>query len=489
MGLVPQSPKRSKIGRLISMAFGLLRRGLDWCGTNPFQCWVWSVFVGFALAAWSVSLGNGGVYFDGKMANGFVVENIPTATGLLVKHISKEVGYLAAPNWTFYSVTILPVIIVCSTIIWSSMPRVLESLSTAGMIRLPNFKRVDSDTLLASWERRRKGMSILFFAITIVVMIFVMKDWWTVVARPILHPDILNGIKLNDSELEYDWSVSCLYKNSPVYCDQLLVFGFVAYVLIPGLGTALAFSTAICALFFVTFICGFSGNSGEWQLVATPLDHDKRGGFGRFARLFTALIILSISVVLGCILMIMQNAYLRDPLKNSILDMVTGDATAAFHSQHVEVGEAIHTGILEWLFRPTMILLQNPQTSFGVLITAFVVIAVLGVSWGLLRTTAKSAQERALEHASELASEYKLSKRTMADRLNHIDFWPVGWLKQNQLIFLMFCLVLGLVSYRMLLLPLALAGFLGIHLAWELIMKFAFGEKDEEGRRHRRRGG
>jgi hypothetical protein len=467
---------KSRLANAFS-SLSAVRKALEWCGENPFTFWVWWVLITFVLAAASVVLGNAGVTFNGQLKSGFTIQ-----------HISKEVGYLAAVNWSIYGIAVLPLLMLSSVAVWSTIPRTLNALADSGMIRTPDFQRVERASLHEHWDRSRSTMTSMFVVIVVCVFAFVMRDWWTTVGHPILNPHVMDGVGLNDSELEYDWSIACIYKGSHVGCGPLFAFGLIAYIIIPGVGTALAFATAICALFFVAFICGFAGNTGRWRLIAAPNEGDHKGGFSHFAEFFTALLSLCILIVVGCILMIMQNTYLREPNYNSIVSMMFGDVGTIVNSPKAEVGEVIHIGILDWLFKPTEIFLQNPQSGLGVLITALVALSILGMSWGLLRATARSAQKNSLEHVNSLAGEFHLSRRTAVERLREMDFWPVGWMKQNQLILLMICLSLCIVSYRMLLLPLAWIGFSGIHFAYEVVRKMMFedGSKDE-GRRRKHR--
>jgi len=337
------------------------------------------------------------------------------------------------------------------------------------MIRDGNFKRVDESALTAAWTRSYKQANAIFFVIFFCVFVFAMWDWWTSVATPILNRRVLNGVVLTDPVFEFDWSIACLYRSSQIACGPLLAFGIVAYVLIAGLGTSIAFATCICALFYVTFVCGFAGNKRRgWVLVAVPSrDGDHRCGFGNFGRFFTALVGLSIGVVVGSLLMIIQNNYLRDGDSKNVFDFIFGDAATMVASiQGATLSQLLEFSWLKWLFAPASVMLGNPDTGIGILLFTLTAVVVVGMSWGLLRSAAHAARENSLAHVRVLAQESGLSEKTVRRHLQEMDFWPIGWLKLNQLIILMIGSIAAIMSYRLLLLP---VGWLALQGAQQIV--------------------
>lgn len=235
-------------------------------------------------------------------------------------------------------------------------------------------------------------------------------------------------------------------------------------MIIPAVCTGLTFATLICTLYFVAFICGRIGPVAERvELVAIPSGaKDELGGFGQFAPLFGMFVGLCLLVGIGCLLMIIQNAYLRDPVSTSVIDFMALDLK---HLKSWTDDTSVESlagpdAIWAWLFHPTRIVLENPQTTLGTLLLALTCIVSLGSSWWFLGQAAKTARDRSLAHLPALARELRTTTPKLSKRLDDMKFWPVGWLRINQLIVLLICFALALISYRLLFGSLLLVVFL-----------------------------
>jgi hypothetical protein len=440
-----------------------LENVLAWCGDNLHLCWAYVALAMFILAALSVPFGISSVAFDGRLTG---VGEVALDPG-----VTKEVGYLFALNWSLYSIVILPLMAIFAIRVWTAMPETINALTEAGMIRDGDFKRVEAEVVLAKWRQVHRGCGFLFGAVFVCIFIFVMADWWTVVAQPILQPETLRGVTLDDPIREFDWSIACLYEGSRVGCGPLLVFGFAGYAAIAGLATALTFATCLSGLFFVAFMCGVTANRRRgWTLTAIPSAADDRGGFGLFSSFFTAFLCLSLCVAGGCLLMVIQNAYLRDPSSGDVMAFMFGDGRKMVDSVLSLPAGEIPGWLVAWLFEPAVKVYANPQTGVGILIYALTAVAAVGVSWGLLRSTARTARDGALANSAALAAELGVTNRVLRGRLKAMEFWPIGWLRLNQLVLLVVSLMLALASYRLLLVPVGLIALLG---AGNLLKAFA----------------
>jgi hypothetical protein len=414
--------------------------------------WLTLAMVLFTLLAWPI--GVAWVTFDGTMANGLpAVEAVPGDGGATVI-VGKQVGYFAALNWSLYGAVITPAMIVLIAQLWAAMPRTLDALSGAGMIRDKTFAPLAAEEVERRWRRVRTQTSAIFLIIFACVVAVAMADWVQVVRTPIVAPHTMAGIPLNHPSLEYDWSIASLYQGAAAQRDPLLAFGFVAYLLIPAVSTGLTFATLICILYFVAFICGRIGPTADRvELFAIPSDKgDKMGGFGHFASLFSMFVGLCLLVGVGCLLMIIQNAYLRDPASRTVVEFMALDLAhlTSWMDNTKLSGLASTETLWSWFFQPTRIVLENPQTTLGTLLLALTCIVSLGASWWFLGQAAKAARDRSLKNLPALARELHTTTSWLRGRLETMKFWPVGWLRINQLLVLLLCFALALISYRLL---------------------------------------
>lgn len=420
--------------------------------------WLTLVMILFTLAAWPI--GVAWVSFDGSLAD-LPPVLASTETGAAVDIGPKEVGYFAALNWSFYGAALLPVMVVMMLQIWAAMPRTLRDLSAAGMIRDAAFAPLSPAEVERRWDRVRSQGALFFLVIFIAVFVVALSDWWEVVGRPLLFPQTLADIPLNHPSLEFDWSISSHYSSSSAATGVLLIYGLAAYVILPAVSTGLIFSTMICGLYYVGFLCGRIGPVRDrLSLVAVPADAgDKLGGFGRFSTFFSLFVGLAILVVVGCLLMIIQNAYLRDPASRNVIEFLALD----IRTLHQTLGETTLLNLGEgkslwaWLFQPTKVVLENPQTAIGTFLLALTSMVSLAASWLFLGQAARSARRRSLEHLPALAREHRTTTGKMRPRLEAMEFWPVGWLKINQLLVLLASFAMAILSYRLLAAPVALA--------------------------------
>ncbi|MEN5147397.1 hypothetical protein [Brevundimonas diminuta] len=435
---------------------------LVWAGDNLHLVWAYVALAMFLLVLASLPLGVWSTPFNGVLKDGAQVG---------VEGV-KEVGYLFALNWSLYSVAVLPFMAVFAVRVWVAMPETIQALSAAGMIRDAAFARVPGEAVLERWRKVHRGCFLLFFIIFICVMLFVMTDWWGVVAEPILYPATLTGVTLADPVREFDWSVASLYEGSTVSKYPLLAFSFVGYVLVAGIATAVAFATCLSGLFFVAFMCGVTANRRRgWTLAAMPAKEDDRGGFRIFSPFFTAFICLSFTVAVGCLLMVIQNAYLRDPTSPNVFAFMFQDGGRLAHIVETSSLTTILQDAADWLFEPAMKVAANPQTGVGILVYAFTALAAVAVSWGLLRSTARVAQAFSLEHSPALAAELGVTNRVARGRLRDMELWPIGWMRLNQLVILVLAMALALLSYRLILAPAGLVAFLGVNSVIKIFVR------------------
>jgi hypothetical protein len=432
---------------------------------RPIDAWFVASMLGFAMAAAAYYVGVGVVRFDGQLLNGIHVAGYG---------VEKEVGYLAALNWSLGGALLVPAIVVCSLNMHAAMAVVLQKLADRSMARTQTeFKVVTASELTARWKHDRALGLLIPFVAGATAGVFVLLGWVTEVVIPSLRgiasPDMLT---IGSDAEEYDWSIACLMNNGHHVaggCYGSLAFSLVAYFLIPVFTAAYGFSCVIDAVRFVAFACGgtrrsnaSSGASGErddWVLVASPdRADDPFCGFGAFEPFLTPLLGVVFFILISLFLMITQNTYLRDPNSHNIWEFFSQDFFGG-----ISAIVAVLTGALGpaaafgHLFTSDKgVSLLNPKTVFGLFTFFFFVILSLAAAMLLVRRTAHAARGLGIERAPELAAETGVAETVVRARLEGMKFWPLTWMSQRTTITVIVFMSLALLSFRLALFPIAI---------------------------------
>lgn len=451
--------------------------------------WLGATAFALALGVAAIALRIDSVEFDGRIDGGRVIPFtaaeaaslgrgealVPPATDArdpTSRVARKEVGYVFAPNWALYSLVVVPLMFVQIVRVWARMRSSLAAVARAGMVRDAALARIEPERLDREWRGTLRACAAVFGLIFLATFTFVAFDWWTVVLMPIARPDMISeGMTLADPVQEFDWSIASLYPTENVGRVAVAIFGLAAYLFVAVFATAAAFATCIAALVFVFFICGETGRRRHsWRLVAMPCSaDDNRGGFGHFAPFFSSLFGLCLAVVVGCLLMMIQNAYLRDPTTTDVANFLFGNGADLVREFKAQSMLDFWDWLLKWLLTPIRNSWDNPQTSAGVMLFALTSVITVGSSWHLLRAAARGAQDLAFQNLPPLARECGLTNAEMEGRLINLKVWPVSWMPQNRLLLTMGALMASVLSYRLMLLPLAYFAFLG---GKDLLLKF-----------------
>lgn len=438
----------------LSKAAATLNGIMDALVAQRFRLTLWTILIGFAMILIAMMLKVSQVTFDGKLVNGFdVFAHTPTAPGAH-RVATKEVGFLFAFNWSLFSIVIAPAMVWFGLGLHRSVAITLENLAERGMLRDGDFGRLDAATVASLWRQHLTGNRLLFLFAFALVIGFNLYDWWSVVGDPILHPQAVHAA-LNDPEMEYDWTVACLFADGHVPAMPLFAFGLAAYVFLSGMATAFALAVAISALHFIAFLTAGKVSGVRIELAAMPrLDkNDVHFGFGLFSDFFNNLLLTAIFILFALWLMMTQNIYLRDMGHADFGSFLLDDV--AYAGQIVTL-KTTPEAALRWLSRPSLSLIANPQTTLALLLFPFVCIIAIGSSWFLLRNAAFAARELSLRNAARLASELGARKAGIVEALQGaMVVWPVGWIRANELIVIMVTLFCSPVSYRLIVIPLA----------------------------------
>jgi hypothetical protein len=413
--------------------------------------WVVLIAFGFWVVAFALHVHL--VTFSGVL-DGPTAGHTDAFRGLPADHVpSKQVGYLTALNWSLFSTAIAPTIVWFGIGALHALNTTLRNLCERGMVRDKNFDRLTFEFLQDKWERHIRQSRALFICTFLLVIYFVMNDWWSVVGQPILYPQTVTQT-MADPVMEFDWSVSSLYPGSGVSKYPLLVFGFLGYVLFAALVPALVISVTLCTVFYMLFITTARTAEGQLHLAAVPTAgaKDRHFGFKVFSDLFHNFLLMSLFILGGLWLMSVQNVYLRDPASSNIYSFVV-EETKKY--KDVVGGKTNIDDFLTWFFKPGQTLLENPQVAISVLLFPMICfISVVGC-WVVLGYKARHAQEFSKANVQKLAAEFKTDAAILEERLsNEMDVWPVGWIKSRNLILLMILMAASMISYRVMAIPL-----------------------------------
>lgn len=429
---------------------------------------IWVIVLGFFVVVLSVILNIGSVAFSGRLLNGFnALAAIPALQDQPVV-ASKEVGFLWAVNWSLFCTVIAPIIVGFGLNTLRTFETTLESICAAGMLRDDAFRRVSYNSLAEIWHAHAQKNRLLFIFVLIAVIGFIMWDWWSVVGHPLINPDSVRN-PLTDPQMEYDWSVSALFEGSSVNTSALLVFSFAAYFLFAALVPALVIAVTLCTIYFMVFVTSVrlpgDGKSDEVHFAAVPSGEDDRHfGFKVFGPLFDSYLLMSLFIMLGLWLMAVQNVYLRDPFSTNIVNFIWGDLDQ--YARLIDNSGGVFD-FISWFVAPTRYTVPNIQVALSVLLMPTICLVSVAGSWFILRSKAISAGKLSRKNVAKLARELQQSSDRLDERLKKdMEVWPVGWITSRKLLAMMAFLFAALVSYRLIIIPLAFGGFISL---WSLL--------------------
>ena len=364
-------------------------------------------------------------------------------------------GYVFALNWSLYGAIILPIILVFCLRVRGAMRSTLASLANHGLLRTEDdFGRVSQADALNRWQRLQTPEIVLISIVGAAVLGYAVYNWWEVVGGPLLGQSPLPGAPLSHPTMEYDWSISSLFPGSEVATGPLFAFGLIAYLVIPGLGSVVAFATFISAMHFLAMTSGLITPKHErrWKLAVKPDANDSLLGFGHFAPLFSNLASAAVAIIFGLLIMMVQNNYLRSAAQPDIFAFLIGDGSqlvSMFNQSPLKWKDAF----LDYFFAPSLLIKRNAEMGVGLLIYAFVFASSFAACWAILRASARSAASWSTANQRVLAVETGRPEAEIEQEIGAMKYWPIGWISLNQLLFLMIFLLAAVFSYRLALIP------------------------------------
>jgi hypothetical protein len=458
----------------------------NWPANNAEVCAVAVVVAGFVLCALSIMIGVFTVTFDGK----FRVNELATKVIAFDGIAGKEVGYLAALNWSFYGVLVLPVIVLTGLLAFRNMETTLRGVAARGMIRKSDtLAPVSPEEYLAEWRRTDLAWRTVLIVVAILSGGFIMWDGIKVVTAPIWNPSLLSNIQLGHTDYEYDWSIATLFNNPKLALGETgtsriaqTFFDILAYMIVPGLSTVFAFVVAVISLRFMAFVGNRGATRRGWIIVLDASQKEnKLFGWNEFEQFFSCLLYWSLAVLFGLWLMVVQNAYLRADDSPNIVSFLFSDSNSIVGSGWQEFLEKLarEDGVdktfgefTAWLFAdPSSVFFANTQWAAAILVYGFVCSFAVFGSWWMLRVTARKSRQTALEHIDKVAPAAGLTAQEFKERVRKMKIWPIGWIDQWPLFGLLIFMFASLVSYRLMLIPIVYAVLFTVSRIFKSIKK------------------
>jgi hypothetical protein len=245
------------------------------------------------------------------------------------------------------------------------------------------------------------------------------------------------------------------------------------YLVIPGLGSALAFATFFSAIYFMVMAMGLITPMGQskWRLCAVPEPGNNLCGFLAFRTFFSTLVSAALAIIFGLLLMMLQNQYLRDPGSRDIFTFLFVQGKDGWAKLVNSDLSSLAGNVLGWLFEPGLVLYQNPQFGIGLVVYAFVFVACVAGAWMTLNVGARDARDWSLKNLVALSPEIGRAPGDVGADLEKMTFWPIGWISLNQLLALLLTLLVAIFSYRIALLFAAWAFVKSLDLIWGFVKK------------------
>lgn len=430
------------------------------------------------------------VQFDGALADGLKLTPMAVET-------PKEVGYLAALNWSLQGFVIAPLIVYFAMAARAEISTLRENLIDLGMVVHKDWTPATHEEFEAAWRpfsAKVCGWSLL---VAVIAGAFVISDFVNAVAIPLFNPEAaFDGIKLNDAKVDFDWSIAAHLAGVDVDVWLNFVFGLVVYVLFALLISAFAFYSITYFLGFALFMGGSPMHRHDLYVVPHIQRGDSRRGFELFGDYFFNMFCAIMAILVGLYLLHVQNVYLRTPDAASLFGLIAGDIKQIYDLLDTDDTISL-TKIKDVMFATPFMedgdsTIQNIQTAVALTLGPFIIIIVVALSFITLRRTAMQGRQRWEKRFStpqeSLPEAVRMDDAALdkaEDYIDDMEIWPVKWISLNRLTGVMALILASFIFHRLILLFLVLGLF--------AVIKMAFFSKKEdkaaarELRRQRRR--
>jgi hypothetical protein len=349
--------------------------------------------------------------------------------------VQRQMGYVAAINWSLGIGFFAPVMVYFCISAYRSIPSTLESLSNANMVVDSSWSRIPPAEINSNWETTLKRCVLgpgLF--LTSIVILACAAEWVATSA----HPLIAGNYRIA-AENEFDWSVGVLFNSaSPAMVLRVAnaLFSLVCFTL-QALAVACLVQFYLMCFAFAVFMQGS-------RVIPSLRSHDKRCGFENFEPFLQNVLLGALFGTLLFYTSRLQNAYLHTDRKDgSLLTFVIPDILAGTKltgRNLASVGDALQSAFSD--YSDAMVFIGGLIVVLGTLFIVFIV----------LRGSAIEGRIRLKQHLEndpiDLGSLGIKSAEEGLTKLDQMHVWPLEYLSLNALLLLSLLIILSLFFYR-----------------------------------------
>ncbi len=342
--------------------------------------------------------------------------------------LQRELGFLAAPNWSVAAIAIWPAMFYVLRAMLDSAERAFGNIDDSPMTWLSNS---EPETVASTWAKHKRLLRRLTVLIVAAGMTFSMLEWWKYSGRTLLSDK-------PPPEGELDWT-SLPMGDSPWSDAAQAVFSWLAF-LYQGIAIAMIGTFAATTILMARTL-GLHGTGQEQPQLLVDIESNdpaRRGGFERFVIVIDYMVVFVALAFVNFFFTRIQNAYLRDLNHPSLSDFISKD----FLIRDIDrIPELFSIG----------------PTDFSSAAVAIAAVLILFQCFfffnATLRHTAMQARNRS-DHAllredlRAKTSAAGLPLEQVRERLQNMNVWPLGYSDlMPTLSFLTICVV-TMIFYR-----------------------------------------
>lgn len=364
----------------------------------------------------------------------------------------REVGYVAAINWSLVYGILLPLLLLLCLLLLYRFRMVLVEMVDKGMVvdatdATPLKK---PDRLLDLWRRVLGIFLGAWLLVACFTTFLTVWEWKTTCYDLVTDYSTLAELKdaRTPEPVEVDWAIASLLEPQESTRTQVWVFGIAAYAQ-QAVVIASGFLCVFISLAVGTLIL-LASFGGQLRFLPDLRDHDPRRGFQKFELLGYLLMLASIVIFSASYLVVIQNQYL---VAEEAQDCANILVLIVQPIRDVARSFGADSSSIPWY----VIFVPDPIWNFsnGMVIVASILVMLavgLGVPCGLLSIAAHSAKQYAIQlsgrHSAQLASRFDISPAELPDRLK-MRWWPFAYPGFNLMIVAQAIVFLSIFWYRL----------------------------------------
>jgi hypothetical protein len=381
------------------------------------------------------------------------------------RRVTKEVGYLAALNWSLACLLIIPAMVGFGLYTFKELPTLFEQLARRRMVVDDYMQPVSAETIKEFWRRHARVVAVVSAFAFLCSIGYTLWEFYHVIGRHYLAGAFPPEVGLAHAYHERDWSVASLLGTPEAQrIDKTAnaLFALFVYFVYVGLASGFTYSVYIYLLGVATFVYALAHRGEGVRLVpdlrGPDAGYDRRAGLQLFEPLIQNALFVTLLTFLLLFLIHLQNVYLRAPDRSILAFAVP------------ELGGAGWLGTLESLAGAVTARagLANLNSALAYGFGSFLFVIVLVILSVTLRLAAQRSRRWMHDHVADEANALPawlapLGREKALARLGAMSLWPARWPRVNQLaiasVIAGLCLVFYKVGLVLVIAGLAMVGY------------------------------